>query len=474
MTGTRLSKRPVNRVRADDQSRGVQTFRREDLARLGRGAALALLLIGLGSGLGYFLHIALARWMGTSGFGAYAYATTWATVLSFVTSLGLHTAVVRFIPLYRAEDDPARLAGMIRTGRRLTLLASLGFSALGTAFVVALGAERLPAGLTPTILGLWLIPSLALVEFDAGVARAHGRVAIAYLPWWIIRPVATLVILSILYYAKGSLSASLALAVTLAIFVAVTALMKWMVDRSLDPSISSAQPQLETRIWLGVGFPLLLAGVFQIALTQSDILIVGALGGKTAAALYTAASKTALLVGYLLIALGFVAAPLLAPLAAAGNRNELQRLVSIAARWVFWPSLVAAGGLALLSPFVLRLFGADFAPARVPMIILIGGQVINAAFGAVAYVLSFTGHQKDMAKVTGMVAGANVALCFLGMHFFGMKGAAAATVMSALIWNVWLYRLTIRRIGVDTSIFFAHRRASVRADSVLDLGGPAT
>jgi O-antigen/teichoic acid export membrane protein len=431
------------------ESTSSSVLRRGNFAWLGRNAALALVLLSAGGGLGYILQVAIAHWMGTSEFGAYAYATTWATALSLFTGLGLQTAIVRFVPLYNASGDLSRYAGVVRAGRWISLGASLAFSAIGT--LVAIGLrDHLVSGFAPTVLAIWLIPALTLAEFDAAVARAQGKVGTAYTPWYVIRPIATIVVLGLLFTTGAGRNATTALIATLGVFIGTWFIQKWLVDRRLPREVKRAKPSWEVNEWLRVALPLLLVGGFQLALTQTDILIVGALGGRTDAALYTAASKTALLVGYLVLALGFVAGPLVPPLVAAGKRNELQQLVSVATKWVFRLSLLIGGGLALLSPYVLRLFGADFASARVPMIILIGGQVVNASFACVGCLLTFSGHQRDAARAYGFVAVLNLALCFVGAALFGMNGAAVATTLSIILWNLWLRRMTKRRLGIET------------------------
>ena len=427
-------------------------FGRSRLLWLARNASLALILQFVGGGLGYVLQVAIAHWMGTSEFGAYAYATTWATALSLFTGLGLQTAVIRFVPLYAATSDHEGYAGIVRAGRWFSLVASLAFSSLGT--LVAYGLrDHLVAGFGPTVLALWLIPALTLAEFDAAIARAQGRVAAAYTPWTVIRPLATLGALALLFSAGAGRNATTALVATLGVFVATWLVQRWLVDRRIPGEIKSASSRWETGEWLRVALPLLLVGGFQLALTQTDILVVGALGGRTDAALYTAASKTALLVAYLLLAIGFVAGPLVAPLVASRRLDELQRLVSATTRWVFLLAVGMGGLLALVSPFVLKLFGDDFAPARTTMIILIVGQVINASFAGVGFLLSLSGHQRDAAKAYGFVAVLNLALCLTLTPFFGMEGAATATVFSILTWNLWLHQVTLRRLGVQTFVF---------------------
>ncbi|MEL6131288.1 MAG: hypothetical protein AAFR30_15465 [Cyanobacteria bacterium J06628_4] len=45
----------------------------------------------------------------------------------------------------------------------------------------------------------------------------------------------------------------------------------------------------------------------------------------------------------------------------------------------------------------------------------------------------------------------------MGIHFFGIVGAAMATAFAMALWNVWLYVLVVRYLGVRPSIVDAFR-----------------
>ena len=71
--------------------------RRVSRSRLARGALVALALQVLGAGFAYLSQVAFARWMGISGFGTYAYAIAWTTILALLVGLGFPQSVLRFI-----------------------------------------------------------------------------------------------------------------------------------------------------------------------------------------------------------------------------------------------------------------------------------------------------------------------------------------------------------------------------------------
>ena len=67
-----------------------------DLARVLRGAGATISVRIVAALLAYISLIALARWTGADGYGAYAYAITWVGLLALPAALGLPFASLRF------------------------------------------------------------------------------------------------------------------------------------------------------------------------------------------------------------------------------------------------------------------------------------------------------------------------------------------------------------------------------------------
>jgi O-antigen/teichoic acid export membrane protein len=435
--------------KAASRAQQESSVSRRFLVRLARGAMFALIVQVLGAGLAYLSQVAFARWMGIAQFGRYTYFMAWATILALLAGLGFPLSVLRFIPEYRAHGDHARLRGFVRLSRGAAL--ATGLASAGVGLVIALAFAP---GKTVAIVALavWLVPVGALINVDLAVIRAGGRIIGAYGPSLVIRPLLILLAAGAVWLVEGRLTASTAFIITLSAFGVVALLQSKLVAEVVRGGGRRSSAVYEPRRWLRVSAPLLLVAGFQIALGQTDLLVVGAVRGVRDAGLYSAAAKTATLVGYLLVALNAVTAPLIAEFEAKGDRAGLQRLATVSALWVFWPTLAIAVGLAVLAPFVLGLFGPSFVIARWALVILLGGQLVSAGCGAVGYLMSMTGHQNEAAWVYGIVSVVNIPVCYGGVRFFGLDGAAAATSVSLIAWNVWLHHLTKQRIGVRASI----------------------
>ncbi len=143
---------------------------RDGVLKLARGAGLTLALQVTGAGLSYGLIVALAHWMGTRGFGSYAYAVAAATLLSLAGELGLTSASLRFIPEYTLSGDVARLKGFLRLSRWATLGAGVLIACLASLVIVLTGSGGPVGGTGTAILAAWLIPALVVLAVESNIA----------------------------------------------------------------------------------------------------------------------------------------------------------------------------------------------------------------------------------------------------------------------------------------------------------------
>jgi len=64
-----------------------------------------------------------------------------------------------------------------------------------------------------------------------------------------------------------------------------------------------------------------------------------------------------------------------------------------------------------------------------------------------------TGYEKDTALGLAISAVLNVLLNLILIPKFSMAGAAAATSISMIVWNLLLWCLVWKRLGIDSSVF---------------------
>ena len=420
-----------------------------------RRAGVVLVIQVVGAGLTYGSQVLLARLLGTAEYGIYTYVFVWVSFVSLLAGLGFPAASVRFLPVYRVQEDWPRIYGFVRSTSRFTFATAIAIALCAVVSAEALHAFGSLAHPSAIVLGALLVPALAGSMLYTEVARAGNRVGIAFIPALVVRPALIGIGVAALFVLRGPLSTSGALGATLLAAYAVLAVQYALTRHLFDGPHVEYQPVVELREWFGVGLTLLVANAFIVTLMQVDIVIVGAFRGARDAGIYAAANKTAMLVSFVIIAVNAAAAPQFASLWALGRVDELQRLVTKLAGMIFWPSLALSVGIAALSGPLLGLFGSEFHEARSALLVLLVGQFINASAGSVGYLLALTGHHREATRALGLSALACILLTVGGVSAFGLVGASLGSTIGFLLSNGSLYWLVVRKLGIHPSIFAA-------------------
>jgi O-antigen/teichoic acid export membrane protein len=114
----------------------------------------------------------------------------------------------------------------------------------------------------------------------------------------------------------------------------------------------------------------------------------------------------------------------------------LQALVTQAASWTLCTAGCIALALAVLAEPILTWFGKDFANGVPALRILLLGQVIVASYGSQLSVMTMTEHERGAAAPLILSAAVNVVASIFFISILGLTGAAIATTIALIVWNV--------------------------------------
>jgi O-antigen/teichoic acid export membrane protein len=279
------------------------------------------------------------------------------------------------------------------------------------------------------------------------------KIFIARFPSLVLQPIISIAIAFVIIQITGSLSSITTLLAFAISGLCVFGSQMVALQRVMPPNIGLFPPAYSTNTWLRISIPLLLITGFQLVLQKADIVTIGILKGDEAVGIYNAAVQTATMVSFVFAAVNTVAGPMIASLHTKGDSQGLQNFISVAANWMFWPSLVIAVICILWGKYILSLFGIEFVNARIPLCILAIGHLSNTIFGPVNYLMSLTGHQDFSAKVFGISALLNIVLNITLIPICGLNGAALATMLTLMFKNFWLYIEIKNRLGINSLIF---------------------
>lgn len=424
-----------------------------------RGAASRMSLIAfsvriLSAAIAFVSQVLLARWMGTFQYGVFVLVWTAMVIGGSISCLGFHTSIIRFIPEFREKGMLPELRGVLATSRVLVLLASSAIALLAMLAVWLISAHIEPYYVVPFILGLFLLPMIALSDLLQGVARAHSWAIAALFPTFLMRPVLILAFMAGALALGYAASAEVALCATI-LATYTTTLVQFAgivvgVDRKLPPGPRA----VHMRGWIAVSLPIFLVESFFFLLTNADVLMVGVYMNPDDVAVYFATVKTLALVHFVYFAVKAGVAQRYAQFT-HGDRERLADFARETVAWTFWPSLLMAAVVLLLGEPMLSLFGPAFSVGYPLLFPLVIGIVARASVGPCESLLTMSGNQNACAVVIALTLALNITLSIILIPRFGLWGAAFATAISmtfeaaALSWTAW------RKLGIAMVIFAA-------------------
>ena len=403
--------------------------------------------------MAFVLAVLLARFLGSRGYGIYALAFAWSTLLGVPAILGLNTFLVRGIAVYEVRKQWSLMKGLLFRTNQLVLLTSTTI-AVGGAIVAVTWLS--PSFRGPFCVAMLLVPITALTLLRQGAMQAFGRVVRGQLPEYLIRPLLIIVGVVALELV-GRLTPTTALGANVTGVAVAFVVGAVLLRRALPTALRTVRPEFATREWLRASLPMMLIAGVWMANNNITTLLVGALDGPRAAGVYSVVQKGAEVIVILLYATNMPLAPAVARLHASGDRQGLEHTTERMARATLMVSAPVAVAFMAFPHLYLDLFGASFQMGATALVILAFGQLMNAAAGPSGNVLIMTGQERI--AVRGVAAGllANVVLAVVLVPLLGVTGGAIAFAFSLALWNTVLVVLARRLVGVNVTAF--HRLA---------------
>lgn len=386
--------------------------------------------------------VILARLLGVEGFGLFAFAVAAGGFASVAVEIGQGPLILRETARGDASRSPQAGGGHIAQSLLLLCVAGCGaavitFAALAVSGLGLSHQERLALGIALPIAVL-----TAMIRVLAAALVGLKRLLAGQAVEQLLAPVT--VVAGALILSAGSLNSPfLALAVQCASLA--LAVVGGMIALKREVRIGARNgPSLKTLA--SRGLPFLLIGSALVIYQQIDTLIIGFALGTEAVGPYRIASQLAMTAIFPTILVNTVISPYVVQLVHDGNMTGFRKLFYGATALN-----IAGTGAAFLvfalfgSPIVTLLYGPDYGPAVPLMLILTVGYLVNCLFGPTGTVLSMTGHERLAAKVLGVMAAANAALCIVLAPKYGAIGVATITASTIAGYQV-VMRIAQRRL----------------------------
>ena len=424
-----------------------------DKQRTQRTALLAFAIRVGSAAVAYLSQVFLARWMGSHEYGIFVFVWVWVLILGGLSSLGLNTSLIRFIPEYKELGHFNKLRGVISSSVLITLLSSTIVALLGLVGLYFFSDLMQGYYVLPAYLALVCIPLYALTDVSDSMCRAKSWILLGLVPPYILRPLLILVCMLGAYLYGMPMEATTAVgAAIIATWVAGLGQIFFLQCR-LSKDVPTGEKEYDLGFWFKVSLPILLINGSEVMLQNTDVVVISHYMSPTDVAIYFAALKTMSLISFVHYAVGTAVGNRFSALKASGAEDELKAFIRQSVHWTFWPSLASAVVILALGWPLLYLFGEEFTAGYPVMFVLALGFIVRASMGPAEFFLNMLGQHRRCAAIFFTSAGFNLVLNIFLVKYYGLMGAAIATSASMMLAAWMFYNVAKRYLDVEIAIW---------------------
>lgn len=395
--------------------------------------------------------ILLARILGSEGYGIYVFAYAIIALLAIPVQAGLPMLVLRETAKFDSMLDFAQMKGLWKWASLIALfggVTAVFFSATVAALLFGYQEKAF-------LVGLALIPLVALSELRSAALKGLGHVIHGQFPDLVLRPVLLAVFLIAATFVLADVRPETAM--TLHVVVAI---ISFTVGATIlfvlaPDGLSGVQGNIgHWRLWLASIIPMGTSSAIQVLNANVGAVLLGVLSVSEDVSLFRIAFMVANLLMFGQVAIIAVVQPRLSRAHYSGDREHLQSLAS----WVSAVSLAVMLALVTIMIFwgqsiISLMFGADFRGAWPLVLIMATGQIVNAALGSVGSVLMMTGHERKAMHMLVITTCLSLPTYFVLITLWGATGAAIANALTTTVLHLMYWWAAKRALNVDCSAF---------------------
>ncbi len=398
----------------------------------------------------FVMNMVVARALGAAEAGLFFLGFTLVTVVAVVGRLGLDQAVVRFVAASRATHSISALHSVYRKSIVWVAISSTGFALLGWFYAGWLVRNVFDQpGFEPVLRTFVIaIPLVALYTMQAQALQGLKQIAKSTLTLNVLVPV---ILLLLMLTAPVKSAAVAANYFNIACLLALGIGLFFWVRSAPKPERADSFPSNQLR---KTCTPLWLVAVLRQVVEWAPQLMLGAWASAENVAFLAVAQRTAMLTSFVLFAVNAIAAPKFAAMHAKGDSKGLQHMAIWSVRLMLLAAVPALMLMLLAPEWLMSFFGEQFRAASTALMILALGQFVNIATGSVGYLLSMTGHERELRNNALVSAVVGLVLGTVLIPAYSLLGASIATAVAVASQNLLGVYQVRKHLGFNTLVFW--------------------
>ena len=395
-----------------------------------KGTLTAFLTKGISIAAGYLFSFLIALYYGSKGVGIYSVSHTLILIFSIMSILGLDAASIRFV----SEKKSIKRSRSIYL-KILKIVVPLGFLMSLMLFFLSsfLAGQLNEINLSISIkyIALGILP-LSILHINSESLRGFKEIKLYSMLRFALIPLFSSIIL---FVSRGENNynvpvLSYLIAVYITFFISI---YFWFGKIDI---FKKDNEYISMKYLLNISTPMLLTTSMFYVIQWIDTIILGYYDTTSNIGIYNIALKMSMASSIVLFSINSIAAPKYSQLFFDNKIDEFKSIDKFSSKLIFWLSIPLILIIALNADFFLSIFGEEFKGGRNALYILLIGQGFNVLCGSVGYILMMTDKQKVLRNIIFCSAILNIILNIALIPTYGMLGAAFASTISMILWNL--------------------------------------
>ncbi|RLD27262.1 MAG: hypothetical protein DRI75_09950 [Bacteroidetes bacterium] len=428
--------------------------RDENFKELIKGGTISLVLKVTGMFFGYVIMLFITKYYGAEEWGIYSLCLTILSVALLLPRFGFDSSLVRIIAELNVENKQNQIYGVLFKSIIISVVLSLAVIA-----IVILSSDLLVSKVIKQqemiyyfkIINIAVIPMVLLTIFTA-VFQALKNTTLFMLFQTTLINVVFFVLLLIYHSLEIDLKTFNLYVISVVIVLLLSFLFLFKTFKSLNKNaiITEERSKYTFSKICNVSFPMMMSSSFVLLMGWSDIFMLSYYKTATDIGIYNSTLKLAALSSITLMAVNAIATPKFVEFYASRNIVGLEDLVKKSTKMIFLSSLPILLILIIFSKPILGFFGDEFRLGYLALIYLCISRFVNAISGSVGYIMQMTDQQQTFQNILIIAFAINLVLNYLLIPKYSYDGAAIASSLSMVFWNIALVFIIKIKLGFWT------------------------
>lgn len=430
-------------------------FKDQDLREILKKGSEALLFRFSGILLSYAFTTLATRKHGVEAWGIVSLAYAIVQIVSRFSRLGLDRATLKWVSQINEDGEPHQIGRVYGRSLKIILVASLLLSAtLGL-----LLHYHAISGLSPTFYELSWLVALAVPVYSVLYLNIWALRALKRIKEYALLENTTIflaAILLLILYPSSGLSGSNWALVCFLFGMGISCILSFVLWTKYGSiSLKSVEPKEEVKTVFRTSVPMLITSSLYLLMGQIDTLMIAAYMGEKQVGIYNIFVRVVRFLSLPATGVESIFLPKISKFKVKENWKGLEKMALKSNLLVVVATVVMIVVLLASKGFILKLFGDDsvlLLSSVSALYFLMAARFVNNATGNAPFILNMTGRQMVLTKIAFVSTLSNLILNMLFIPKWGLSGAAVASLVSVLIFNLGAVYDVKRTYNIRSSI----------------------